>query len=90
MKSNQTAPNASKERSFEEALAELDEVVRALEGGNVPLEKLLELSQRGSELAAFCDEKLARAESVLEQLTLSSDGELETQRLQWVDDEDDE
>jgi len=86
MKSNQTEPQ--NEQTFEEALAELDGVVRALESGNVPLEQLLALSQRGNALAEFCDARLAAAESVLEQLTLSSDGELQTTRLQWVDDDD--
>jgi exodeoxyribonuclease VII small subunit len=76
--------------SFEDALQELDEVVSQLEAGNVPLEDSLVLLRRGHELAAKCDKTLGNAESVLEQLTLSANGELIAQRLQWVDEDDEE
>lgn len=76
--------------SFEDALRELDEVVRTLESGNIPLEASLKLLTRGMAIATHCDQTLAGAESVLEQLTLTADGELSAERLQWIDDEDED
>lgn len=72
--------------AFEDALRELDEVVAALEAGQVSLEESLGLLQRGMTLAEQCDQTLARAEATLEQLVATSSGELETQRIAWDDD----
>ncbi len=48
--------------SFEEAMAALESVVSALEKGEVPLEKSIELYDRGAALKAHCAGKLAQAE----------------------------
>jgi exodeoxyribonuclease VII small subunit len=77
------------ELSFEDALRELDEVVSALEAGQIPLQDSLRLLQRGIELADRCDDTLSQAEATLEQLVATSGGELATQTIEW-DDEDDE
>lgn len=53
---------AEKEMSFEEALARLEQIVKALEGGNVPLEDLIKLFDEGTALVKFCTEKLDAAE----------------------------
>ena len=50
------------EMSFEQALARLEEIVRALEGGNVPLEDLIKLYDEGTMLVKSCTEKLTAAE----------------------------
>lgn len=52
--------------SFEAAMAELEEVVKALESGNVALERSLELYERGAALKAHCDAKLRAAEERVE------------------------
>lgn len=78
------------EMSFESALLELDAVTQKLEDGGTSLEDSLRLLERGQSLAAHCDALLANAESTLEQLVLTRDGELETRPLEWADDEDDE
>jgi exodeoxyribonuclease VII small subunit len=52
--------------SFEAAMAELEEVVKALESGNVALERSLELYERGAALKAHCDAKLKAAEGRVE------------------------
>jgi exodeoxyribonuclease VII small subunit len=52
--------------SFEAAMAELEEVVKALESGNVALERSLELYERGAALKAHCDAKLKAAEERVE------------------------
>ena len=76
--------------SFEQALRELDEVVSALEAGQISLEESLRLLQRGLSLADSCDETLSKAEATLEQLVATSGGELTTQRIDWDDDDEDD
>ena len=48
--------------SFEEAMAALEQVVGALERGEVPLEQSIALYERGARLKAHCAEKLKDAE----------------------------
>ena len=50
------------ERGFEGSLASLEERVRALESGDVPLERALALFEEGVELARTCHEQLEAAE----------------------------
>lgn len=49
-------------KSFEIALAELEEIVRQMEEGQLPLEKSLEAYKRGTELLVFCQNSLQGAE----------------------------
>ena len=64
--------------SFEAALAELETIVERLERGDVALEASIEIYQRGSQLRAFCDEKLRDAQMRIEKI---SDGGSGTQPL---------
>ena len=48
--------------TFEQALARLDETVRALEAGDVPLDEATRLYEQGMRLARTCNEMLASAE----------------------------
>ncbi len=50
------------ELSFEEALAELESIVKALEAGQGKLEEAVAAYQRGAALRAHCEGKLAEAE----------------------------
>jgi exodeoxyribonuclease VII small subunit len=52
--------------SFEEAMAALEQVVGALERGEVPLEQSIALYERGALLKAHCAAKLAEAEEKVE------------------------
>ncbi len=54
--------------SFEDAFAQLEEVVRRLEGGDLPLQEALALYERGVALAAHCQGLLDRAELRVTQL----------------------
>lgn len=54
---------------FEQALAELDGIVRSLEQGDQPLEQSLALFERGVALSRFCHEKLTDAEKRIQVLT---------------------
>ena len=55
--------------SFEEAMAELDALVRASESGKVPLDEMLARLERGNKLAVFCRGKLGELERRIEILT---------------------
>lgn len=61
--------------SYEAALAELERLVQAMEGGQMPLDRLLESYQRGAELLDFCR---ARLQAVEEQVKVLEDGQLKT------------
>lgn len=52
-------------QSFAEAMTELEEIVRKLEQGDVPLEEAIDLYKKGMELSKFCHEKLQNAEEQL-------------------------
>jgi len=56
---------------FEQALTELDAIVRSLEQGDQPLEQSLVLFERGVTLSRFCHEKLTDAEKRIQVLTQS-------------------
>ena len=53
-------------KDFESAIAELDTIARTLEEGDMPLEKSLELYERGVQLSRFCHAKLEAAERRIE------------------------
>lgn len=50
---------------FEEAMSKLDEVVKKLETGDVPLEDAITLYKEGMELSSYCHDKLQHAEKQL-------------------------
>ncbi|MGB3721793.1 MAG: exodeoxyribonuclease VII small subunit [Pacificimonas sp.] len=59
---------------FEAALKQLEEIVQTLERGDVPLEKSLDLYERGTALKAVCDRKLETARTRIEKITLDGSG----------------
>ena len=59
--------------SYEEALGELDRLVAAMEGGQLPLDQLLQSYQRGAELLNFCRSRL---EAVEQQVKVFEEGQL--------------
>ncbi len=54
--------------TFEQAFAELEESVRTLERGELPLEESLALYERGQELSAYCAKLLDEAELKIEHI----------------------
>ena len=79
----QTAEQAIEVLSFEDATSELEEIVRALEDGKVPLGESLKLVQRGRELSDACAQMLDAAELTLSQLAATPEGELIEEELDW-------
>ena len=63
--------------TFEEAMAELEALVRASESGKVHLDDMLKNLERGNKLAAFCRSKLGELERRIEILTGGKDGKPE-------------
>jgi len=61
-------------KDFEAAIAELETIVKKLEEGDLPLEKSLELYERGVQLSRFCHARLEDAEKRIE--ILNERGEL--------------
>jgi exodeoxyribonuclease VII small subunit len=60
--------------SFEDALAELEETVRSLEGGKGKLEDAITAYERGAQLKAHCEKKLKEAQAKVEKISLGADG----------------
>ena len=62
-------------KDFESAISELEQIVKTLEEGELPLEKSLELFERGVKLSKFCHSTLEEAERRIE--ILDDRGELQ-------------
>ncbi len=60
--------------SFEEALKSLEEVVRRLEGGEVPLDESIALYERGEALRRHCQARLDAAQERIEKIVAGPDG----------------
>ena len=67
------AHTAKEPATYELALAELDRLVAQMEGGQLPLDELLDGYRRGAELLNFCRNKLATVE---QQVKVLEDGQL--------------
>ena len=62
--------------SFEDALEELDDIVRTLEDGKGKLEDAITAYERGTKLKVHCEKKLKAAQAKVEAISLSADGEV--------------
>jgi exodeoxyribonuclease VII small subunit len=62
--------------SFEDALAELERIVRGLEGGQQKLEDAITCYERGTALRRHCEAKLAEAEARVQAIVERGDGTL--------------
>ena len=61
-------------KSFEASLEALEQIVRDLEQGDLPLERSLELFERGIRLSRECQERLSQAERRIEVLLRDNQG----------------
>lgn len=69
----------AKNMKFEEALVELEEQVRLLESGDLPLEEALEVYKYGIELSKLCVAKLNTVKQEVEKLNVDADGNYTTE-----------
>ncbi len=60
--------------SFEDALQRLEQIVRQLESGDVPLERSITLSEHAEVLRAHCEAKLKDAQQRVEKIVVRRDG----------------
>ena len=69
----ETGPQIA-EMSFEDALKALEDVVRRLEGGEVPLDESISLYERGEKLRQHCQARLDAAQARIEKIVAGPDG----------------
>ena len=60
--------SATREMKFEDALAELEQIVRTMEEGHLPLEESIASYRRGSELLKHCQQQISDAERKIQVL----------------------
>ncbi len=68
-----TAPDVSA-LTFEQAVEELEKIVAALERGDVPLDRSIEIYERGEALKKHCETLLSAAENRIEKIRLDRAG----------------
>ena len=64
--------------NFEDALKRLEDIVRKLESGDVPLDQSIALYSEGEKLRGLCQQRLEAAQAKIEKITLDRDGKPQT------------
>ena len=64
----------AKTKTFEEKMQRLEEIVRAMERGDVAREESLKLFQEGTELVRSCGKQLEEAKMQVTKITVGADG----------------
>jgi exodeoxyribonuclease VII small subunit len=62
--------------SFEKAIAELEEIVKKLEKGELTLDESINCFQRGVELTKYCSKRLDEAERSITMLVEGENGQI--------------
>lgn len=63
-----------KNQTFEQSMARLEQIVRAMERGDVPLEESLKLFREGTELVRSCQKLLDEAQMQVKKIVPTQDG----------------
>ena len=77
----------SAEKTFEASLEELEQIVRQLEAGDLPLDRSLELFEHGVRLSRECQKRLDEAERKVEILLRGDDGAYKPAPFEELDEE---
>ncbi|MFY9287230.1 MAG: exodeoxyribonuclease VII small subunit [Alphaproteobacteria bacterium] len=77
-KTAQNLPADITKLSFEEALSDLEKLVKQLEDGKAKLDDAINAYSRGAQLKQHCETKLREAQAKIEQITIGSDGKVGT------------
>jgi exodeoxyribonuclease VII small subunit len=64
---------------FEDAMKQLEEIVRDLEGGKSKLDDAIKHYERGVHLKRHCEQKLAEAQMKIDKIVLGADGSVKTE-----------
>ena len=70
-----------KDLSFEDALLELENIVRDLEGGRIKLDAAVMAYEKAIKLKNHCEAKLQNAKLKIEKIEIKADGSLTTSDL---------
>ena len=65
---------SQKNPTFEENMQRLEQIVRAMERGEVPLEESLKLFQEGTELVRTCGKLLDEVQLQVKKISVAEDG----------------
>ena len=71
--------------SIEDALVQLESIVRELEGGKIKLDDAVEAYEKATALKKFCEEKLKAAQLKIEKINVSPEGVVSTEPLDKVE-----
>lgn len=74
MPNHSTSSSSLKNLSFEDALAELERIVRALENGQMKLDEAISAYERGAALRRHCETRLGEAEMRVNAIVKHADG----------------
>jgi exodeoxyribonuclease VII small subunit len=76
-----TAQKSINSMSFEDALKELETIVKGLERGEAPLEDSISFYERGVALKEYCEKKLREAQAKIDKIIVGKDGSVKTEPL---------
>lgn len=73
--------------SFEEALVQLESIVRELEGGKIKLDDAVDAYEKATALKKFCEEKLKAAQLKIEKINISPEDKVSVEPFDKVDED---
>ena len=71
--------------SFEEALVQLENIVRELESGKIKLDDAVEVYEKAVALKKFCEDKLKAAQLKIEKINVAADGNITVESLDKIE-----
>lgn len=71
--------------SFEEALVQLENIVRELESGKIKLDDAVEVYEKAVALKKFCEDKLKAAQLKIEKINVAADGNITVEPLDKIE-----
>ena len=78
------------QKTFEQSMKQLEQIVRELEDGDLPLEKAIKKFEEGMKLTKLCSEKLDETEKKISVLLKNAEGQMAERPLVPEDETDDD
>ena len=72
--------------SFEDAMQQLENIVRELESGKIKLDDAVEIYEKAISLKKFCEDKLKAAQLKIEKINVAADGSVKVEPLDKIED----
>ncbi|MBP5353010.1 MAG: exodeoxyribonuclease VII small subunit [Alphaproteobacteria bacterium] len=73
--------------TYEDALAQLEAIVRDLEGGRIKLDDAVEAYEKATVLKKFCEDKLQAAQLKIEKITVAQNGDVNVEAFDKIEGE---